>query len=68
MDVAIIKYNAGNIRSVDHALKRLNVTAEITDDHDAIMSADKVIFPGVGEAATTMGYLKERALDMKMNR
>lgn len=63
MNVAIIKYNAGNIRSVDHALKRLNVTAEITDDHDAIMSADKVIFPGVGEAATTMGYLKERALD-----
>jgi len=64
MNVAIIKYNAGNIRSVDHALKRLNVTAEITDDHDAIMSADKVIFPGVGEAATTMGYLKERALDV----
>ena len=64
MKVAIIKYNAGNIRSVDHALKRLNVTAEITDDHDAIMSADKVIFPGVGEAATTMGHLKERALDV----
>lgn len=64
MNVAIIKYNAGNIRSVDHALKRLNVTAEITDDHDAIMSADKVIFPGVGEAATTMGHLKERALDV----
>jgi glutamine amidotransferase len=63
MNVAIIKYNAGNIRSVDHALKRLNVNAEITDDHDAIMSADKVIFPGVGEAATTMNYLKERALD-----
>jgi len=64
MNVAIIKYNAGNIRSVDHALRRLNVTAEITDDHDAIMSADKVIFPGVGEAATTMGHLKERALDV----
>jgi glutamine amidotransferase len=63
MNVAIIKYNAGNIRSVDHALKRLNVTAEITDDPDAILSADKVIFPGVGEAATTMSYLKKKNLD-----
>ena len=63
MKVAIIKYNAGNIRSVDHALKRLGVTAEITDDPDAIVSADKVIFPGVGEAATTMKYLHDRGLD-----
>lgn len=63
MNVAIIKYNAGNIRSVDHALKRLGVSAEITDDPDTIVSADKVIFPGVGEAATTMKYLQERELD-----
>jgi len=63
MKVAIIKYNAGNIRSVDHALLRLGVSAEITDDPGKITAADKVIFPGVGEAATTMKYLKERELD-----
>ena len=63
MKVAIIKYNAGNIRSVDHALKRLGVEAHITDDADEIVSADRVIFPGVGEASTTMGYLKHRGLD-----
>jgi len=63
MDVAIIKYNAGNIRSVDYALKRLGVNAEITDDPDRILLADKVIFPGVGEAVTTMAYLRERELD-----
>jgi len=63
MRVAIIKYNAGNIRSVDHALKRLGVQALITDDHESILSADRVIFPGVGEAASTMAYLKERELD-----
>jgi glutamine amidotransferase len=63
MNVAIVKYNAGNIRSVDHALKRLGVDALITDDHEAILSADRVIFPGVGEAASTMAYLKERELD-----
>ncbi len=63
MNIAIIKYNAGNIRSVDHALKRLGLRAEITDDPDRILSADKVIFPGVGEAANTMAYLKERELD-----
>jgi glutamine amidotransferase len=63
MKVVIIKYNAGNIRSVDHALRRLGVQAEITDSHDTIGAADRVIFPGVGEAATTMAYLKERGLD-----
>jgi len=63
MKLAIVKYNAGNIRSVDHALKRLGVDAVITDDHDFIRNADRVIFPGVGEAATTMAYLKERKLD-----
>lgn len=63
MQVAIIKYNAGNIRSVDHALRRLGVTAVITDDPEKILSADRVIFPGVGEAVSTMAYLKERELD-----
>ena len=64
MKVAIIKYNAGNIRSVDHALKRVGVEALITDDHETILAADRVIFPGVGEAASTMAYLKERELDV----
>jgi glutamine amidotransferase len=64
MKVAIVKYNAGNIRSVDFALKRLGVDASITDDHEQLRSADKVIFPGVGEASTTMKYLKERGLDV----
>ena len=63
MKVAIIKYNAGNIRSVDHALLRLGVRAVVTDDFETIGSADKVIFPGVGEAGTTMKYLEERGLD-----
>jgi glutamine amidotransferase len=64
MNVAIIKYNAGNIRSVDHALRRVGVEAVITDDHETILRADRVIFPGVGEAANTMAYLKERELDV----
>jgi len=63
MKVAIVKYNAGNIRSVDHALKRLGVEAVITDDHDLLVAAERVIFPGVGEAASTMAYLRERDLD-----
>ena len=63
MEVAIIKYNAGNIRSVDYALKRLGVEAVITDDHEVIRKADKVIFPGVGSANTTMQYLKNHHLD-----
>jgi len=63
MKVAIVKYNAGNIRSVDFALKRLGVEASITDNHEELLAADKVIFPGVGEASTTMKYLKERELD-----
>jgi len=64
MKIAIIKYNAGNIRSVDHALKRLGVEGVVTNDFAAITSADKVIFPGVGEAGTTMKYLKEHGLDV----
>lgn len=63
MNIVIIKYNAGNIRSVDFALKRLGVSASITADQDEIRSADRVIFPGVGEASTTMSYLKHHKLD-----
>ena len=63
MKVAIIKYNAGNIQSVDYALQRLGVEASITADHDEIRSADRVIFPGVGEASTTMAYLHAHGLD-----
>ena len=63
MKVAIIKYNAGNIRSVLFALERLGIMAEVTDDPDYIKSADKVIFPGVGEASTTMEYLKNKGID-----
>jgi len=57
MNVAVIKYNAGNIRSVDYALKRLGVEAVITADKEVLQAADKVIFPGVGEAETTMNFL-----------
>jgi glutamine amidotransferase len=63
MKIAVIKYNAGNITSVDYALQRLGINAEVTNDHARILSADKVIFPGVGEASTTMHYLRERGLD-----
>jgi len=63
MKVAIIKYNAGNIKSVSNALGRLGVEHAITDNFEEIRQADKVIFPGVGEASTTMEYLKERGLD-----
>ncbi len=63
MKVALLKYNAGNIQSVSFALKRLNVNFSITDDSEEIRKADKVIFPGVGEASTTMNYLRSRKLD-----
>ncbi len=63
MKVAIIKYNAGNIMSVDYALQRLGIESVITNDHEYIRSADRVIFPGVGEASTTMSYLKKEKLD-----
>lgn len=63
MNIVIIKYNAGNIESVSNALLRLGVQAEITGDHDKIRAADKVIFPGVGEASTTMAFLKKEGLD-----
>ena len=63
MNVAVVKYNAGNIRSVDYALKRLGVEAVITADKEELQSADKVIFPGVGEAETTMNHLKATGMD-----
>lgn len=63
MNVAIVKYNAGNIASVQNALGRLGVESEVTDDADVLSRADKVIFPGVGEASTAMQYLRERGLD-----
>ncbi len=63
MNIVIIQYNAGNIQSVLYALERLGVTATVTDNVAAINAADKVIFPGVGEASTAMAYLKERNLD-----
>lgn len=64
MNIAIVKYNAGNIRSVTYALQRLGIEPCISDDADTLRAADKVIFPGVGEASTAMRYLKERKLDV----
>lgn len=63
MNVAIVKYNAGNTASVANAVRRLGVEPAITDDAEKLSSADKVIFPGVGEASTAMAYLRERGLD-----
>lgn len=64
MNVVIVKYNAGNIQSVQYALERIGASALVTDDHELIRSADKVIFPGVGEASTAMQYLQSRSLDL----
>ena len=63
MKIAIIKYNAGNIMSVDYALQRLGIDAIVTQDAEIIRSSDRVIFPGVGEASTTMQYLRKYKLD-----
>lgn len=63
MKVAVIDYNAGNIRSVENALRRLGVEPLLTADHDIIRRADKVVFPGQGEASSTMGFLREKGLD-----
>jgi glutamine amidotransferase len=63
MRIAIIKYNAGNIQSVLYAMERLGVEAEVTDDPQKLISADKVIFPGVGEASSAMQSLKKNNLD-----
>ncbi|GEJ44066.1 MULTISPECIES: imidazole glycerol phosphate synthase subunit HisH [unclassified Chryseobacterium] len=62
--IAIIKYNGGNVNSVQNALNRLNVDSIITDDPEKILKADKVIFPGVGEASSTMKLMKEKELDL----
>lgn len=63
MSVVIINYNAGNVQSVTYALERLGVTPVLSDEEEVIRSADRVIFPGVGEASTAMGFLRERGLD-----
>jgi glutamine amidotransferase len=63
MRIAVVKYNAGNVESVKNALARLDVEPILTDDAETLKSADKVIFPGVGEASTAMRFLRERNLD-----
>jgi glutamine amidotransferase len=63
MNLAIIKYNAGNIQSVIAALERLGIQGEVTDDAEKIKTADKVIFPGVGEASSAMNSLRQNNLD-----
>lgn len=63
MELVIIKYNAGNIQSVLYALERIGVKALVTDDPSVIQAADKVIFPGVGEASSAMRYLQAHQLD-----
>ena len=61
--VAIIKYNTGNVQSVQYALQRIGVDSVVTDDFEVIRNADKVIFPGVGHAQSAMQYLREKKLD-----
>ena len=63
MKIAVVKYNAGNVESVKNALHRLHVEPVLTDDAEVLSSADKIIFPGVGEASTAMNYLRARKLD-----
>ena len=63
MRIAVIKYNAGNIQSVRYALERLGADFLVTDEPEEISRADKVIFPGVGEASTTMAYLRQKKMD-----
>ena len=63
MNVAIVKYNAGNIQSLTFALNRLGITPSVTDDSEQLHAADKVIFPGQGEASSAMDYLRQRGLD-----
>lgn len=63
MKIAIVKYNAGNIQSVAFALERLGKSGTITDDPRIIEKADRVIFPGVGEASSAMKFLREKGLD-----
>ncbi|MBR5401808.1 MAG: imidazole glycerol phosphate synthase subunit HisH, partial [Salinivirgaceae bacterium] len=63
MKLAIVKYNAGNVQSVEFALNRLGINPIVTDDVQELQTADKVIFPGVGEASSAMDYLRQRGLD-----
>ena len=63
MNIAIVKYNAGNIYSVVNALRRMGIEADLTDNAERLAKADKVIFPGQGEARSAMDYLRERRLD-----
>jgi imidazole glycerol-phosphate synthase subunit HisH len=63
MKLVVIKYNAGNVRSVNFSLERLGVHAETTDEPEKILSADKIIFPGVGAAGPAMNYLRRKKLD-----
>lgn len=63
MNIVIVKYNAGNIHSVQNALHRIGAEAIVTDDVEHIINADKVILPGVGAAGTAMSYLKDKNLD-----
>lgn len=63
MNISIINYNAGNVQSVLFAIERLGFEAKLTDDFEEIREADKVIFPGVGEASTTMSFLRKKGLD-----
>lgn len=63
MDIAIIKYNAGNVQSLTFALNRLGVDPILTDDPEILQKADKVIFPGVGEASTAMNYIRKNKID-----
>ena len=62
--IAIVQYNAGNIQSVKNAVERLGFSCVVTDDEMILKSAEKIIFPGVGEASSAMKYLKERKLDV----
>lgn len=63
MNIAVIKYNAGNIYSIVHGLRRAGIEADVTDNAESIRKADGVVFPGQGEAAKTMEYLRERHMD-----
>lgn len=63
MDVAIVKYNAGNIYSVENAMKRLGITPTLTDDAEKLQKADRILFPGQGQAREAMDYLKQHHLD-----
>lgn len=61
--IAILKYNAGNVKSVENAIRKLGYEVIVTDDENLLKSADKIIFPGVGEAGSAMRYLKKHKLD-----